>query len=106
MTTTPKYENVTVEGIGRVGNLGKARRGGYSRSRKHWSLCIPNRETRVLESGCTVTGGYIELEEYGKFKTKKAATGKMVELHESGEIVINKGYAHIYLKDVALTRPL
>jgi len=75
-----------VIGVGRVGSYDKARRGGYSRSRKYWAIARWSNECRtvilngerVLDCNCKVTGnhypmGYVEDPSHGKFKTQTLA---------------------------------
>lgn len=86
-----------VIGVGRVGSYDKARKGGYSRSRKYWAIAKWSNECRTVlqridcelvripDCHCKETGrhypmGYVEDPSHGNLKTQTAANEYIVKL--------------------------
>jgi hypothetical protein len=84
-------------GVGRVGSYAKARKGGYTRSRKYWAIAKWSNECRTVwqridaelisvpDCHCQTTGvhhpmGYVEDSGHGQFKIQRAANEYMENL--------------------------
>lgn len=55
---------LAIRGFGRSGSYAKAKTGHYCRSRKYWAICRWSDDSPI---------GWMEMPEYGHFKTKKSA---------------------------------
>lgn len=62
-----------VMGVGRVGSYAKAKRGGYSRSRKYWVIVRNYNGNFPIVGKPHIRCGWEAAEEFGTFKTKKEA---------------------------------
>jgi hypothetical protein len=73
-------ERLSVHGFGRVGSRASAIRGGYMRSRQYWA--VTRWSGTLVDPGDPHSSfvGYVEAEEYGRFKTRREAEARLAEI--------------------------